>query len=238
MSQTFGKTRWKRFALVMVPSIAATAAIGVGIANSALAASFAVSGQRFKVTVEQLTGEKFAQFGSFDAEVNGQIHPVAISAFDTATLKGMCQSVVTTPSLLGLKLPEVTMRLEAGKSDDPKKQVTAENLLIDLDSLRGDAEFKSINIGQDASTLDGKATDGWKSALGTGKPSGAIGFSQAAKSATLTDVKQTAYATSAGTFNLRGLSLDLYLGSNGKGKECFYEEPKAGSVLDPNAAKQ
>lgn len=238
MSQTHGKTRWKRFALVMVPSIAATAAIGVGIANSALAASFAVSGQRFKVTVDELNGEKFAQFGSFDAEVNGKVHPVAISAFDKARLKNMCQSVVTSPSLLGLKLPDVTMRLEAGNSEDEKRQVEAENLLIDLDSLRGDAEFGNINIGQDASTLDGKATDGWKSALGTGKPSGPIGFSQAAKTAKLTNVKQTAYATSAGTFKLRGLSLDLFLGSNGKGKECFYEEPKTGSVLDPNAAPQ
>ncbi len=48
-SQVRGGTRWKRFALVMVPSIAATAAVGVGLAQGALAASFSVSGQDFKV---------------------------------------------------------------------------------------------------------------------------------------------------------------------------------------------
>ena len=49
-SQVRGGTRWKRFAVVMVPSVAATAAIGVALAQGALAASFSVSGQSFKVT--------------------------------------------------------------------------------------------------------------------------------------------------------------------------------------------
>ncbi len=41
-SQVRGGTRWKRFAVVMVPSVAATAAIGVALAQGALAASFSV----------------------------------------------------------------------------------------------------------------------------------------------------------------------------------------------------
>lgn len=68
MSQTYGKTHWKRFALVMVPSIAATAVVGVSIAQSALAASFSVSGQSFKVTTDHLTGTNFSQFGSVDVD--------------------------------------------------------------------------------------------------------------------------------------------------------------------------
>lgn len=221
MSQTYGKTRWKRFALVMVPSIAATAAIGVSLANSALAASFSVSGQQFKVTAQELNGENFAQFGSYDFETNGTPHAVAISAFDHAKIKGLCQSVVSTPSLLGLKLPQVTLRLEAGNSDDVNKQVDAKKLLIDLDQLQADAEFTDINIGQDASTLHGTAVDGWKDIQGHPKPSGPLGFSQAAPIAKLKDVKQTAWATSAGTFTLNGLNLKLYVGDDGKGKECY-----------------
>lgn len=221
MSQDFGKTRWKRFAVVMVPGIAATAAIGVGIANNALAASFSVSGQRFKVTAEDLDGSNFAQFGSFDFETNGTPHAVAVSAFDTATIKGMCQSVVSEPSLLGFPLPKVTLRLEAGNSDDPEKQVSAANLLIDLDQLSADAEFTNINIGQDASTLGGSATKGWKDSHGYPKLSGKLGFAQAAEHAHLTNVKQTAWATSAGTFKLNGLDLKLYVGDEGKGKECY-----------------
>lgn len=221
MSQTYGKTRWKRFALVMVPGIAATAAVGISLANNALAASFSISGQNFKVTAEELHGTNFAQFGSIDAEVNGTPHPVAISAFDSATIRGLCQSVVTDPNIIpGLpwKLPKITLRLEAGNSTDPAKQVSAKNLLIDLDQLNADAEFTNINIGQDASTLKGTATQGWKSRLGTGLPSGGVGFAQAAEKADLSNVQQTAWATSAGTFKLQGLRLNLHADS---GHECY-----------------
>ncbi|MFF2543847.1 DUF6230 family protein [Kitasatospora sp. NPDC058063] len=220
MSQTYGKTRWKRFALVMVPSVAATAMVGISIANNALAASFSVSGQSFKVTTPELHGKNFAQFGSIDAETNGTPHPVAVSAFDEATIKGLCQSVVTDPNViphLPWKLPKIVLRLEAGNSDDVQKQVYAKNLLIDLDQLNADAEFTNINIGQDASTLKGSATQGWQSKLG-GLPSGQTGFAQAAEKADLYNVQQTAWATSAGTFKLQGLKLALHTDGSG---ECY-----------------
>ena len=65
-SQVRGGTRWKRFAVVMVPSVAATAAIGVALAQGALAASFSVSGQSFKVTADRLDGAGFSQYGAID----------------------------------------------------------------------------------------------------------------------------------------------------------------------------
>jgi hypothetical protein len=216
MSQTYGKTRWKRFALVMVPGLAATAAIGVGIAQSALAASFSVSGQSFKVTTDTLHGTNFAQFGSVDVETNGTPHVVAVSAFDKATIHNLCQSVVTDLGPLG----KWTLVLNAGQSTDPNKQVQASNLLIDLNQLNADATFNNINIGQDASTLHGSATQGWKDIRGNGLPTGATGFAQAADSADLSNVQQTAYATSAGTFSLNGLALNIKQGS-GAGVECY-----------------
>ncbi|MEV4613381.1 DUF6230 family protein [Kitasatospora sp. NPDC049258] len=219
MSQTFGKTRWRRFAVVMVPSIAATAAIGVSLANSALAASFSVSGQSFKVRTDKLHGTNFAQFGSVDVEANGTFHPVAVSAFDTATINNLCQSVVTDLSALGLG--KITLQLNAGT--DPKKPVEAENLLIDLDQLDADAEFRGINIGQDASTLDSTALKGWKThekLHSQGLPTGKSGFAQAAPEATLSNVQQRAWATSAGTFKLNGLHLSLKNG-DGPGNECY-----------------
>ncbi|MFI6443014.1 DUF6230 family protein [Kitasatospora sp. NPDC050543] len=221
MSQTFGKTRWKRFALVMVPSLAATAAVGVSIANSALAASFSISGQQFKVKTSHLHGTNFAQFGTVDIEANGKPHPVAVSAFDDATIENLCQSVVTDLSALGLG--KITLQLNAGTAKD--KPVVAHNLLIDLEQLDADATFKNINIGQDASTLTGSATQGWHGhpALkdaGKKLPTGATGFAQAAEEADLTNVTQTARATSAGTFVLNNLSLSLKNG-DGAGNECF-----------------
>src|SRR3712207_5624641 len=65
-SQVRGGTRWKRFAVVMVPSVAAAACVGVGLAQGALAASFSVSGQQFKVSAGHLHGEGFAQYGGID----------------------------------------------------------------------------------------------------------------------------------------------------------------------------
>ncbi|WP_031068226.1 DUF6230 family protein [Streptomyces sp. NRRL WC-3742] len=223
MSQTYGKTRWKRFALVMVPSVAATAMVGVSIANSALAASFSISGQQFKVTTTHLEGTNFSQFGTVDIEASGKPHPVAVSAFDKATLSNLCQSVVTDLSAFGLG--KITLRLEAGT--DPAKPVEAEKLLIDLEELKADATFKELNIGQDASTLPGEATQGWhphpgvtKAGGGAGLPTGMTGFAQSAKSASLDDVKQTARATSAGSFKLSNLNLSLKNG-DGKGNECY-----------------
>ncbi|MER5864202.1 DUF6230 family protein [Kitasatospora sp. NPDC002040] len=213
MSQTFGKTRWKRFALVMVPSIAATAAIGVSIANSALAASFAVSGQYFKVTADDLNGDNFAQFGGVDGEPGydkdpTKNHPVAISTFDTAKIEGMCQSVKTNLGVLG----DWTLVLKAG---DKGRKVEATNLIIDLNQLEADAVFTDINIGQDASTLPGPAADLVRK---QGKlPTGDRGFAQAAKNAHLTKVKQTAWATSAGTFTLNDLRLNIVKGA----QECY-----------------
>ncbi|MFF0297189.1 DUF6230 family protein [Kitasatospora sp. NPDC004615] len=208
MSTSYGKTRWKRFALVMVPSVAATAAIGISLANSALAASFAVSGQQFKVTVDQLHGENFSQFGGVDMEANHTPHPVAISAFDHATLQNLCQSVVTDLGPLG----KWTLVLKAGD----QKPVDAQQLLIDMNQLNADAEFHSINIGQDASTLQGTAIDKLKKDGGS-LPSGAQGFAQSAKSADLSKVQQTAWATSAGTFTLPNLHLNINQGVN----ECY-----------------
>ncbi|MFE0462653.1 DUF6230 family protein [Kitasatospora sp. NPDC058965] len=224
MSKTYGKTRWKRFALVMVPSIAATAGIGVSIAQSALAASFSVSGQSFKVTTDHLTGTNFAQFGSVDVQADGKTpHVVAVSAFDHATIHNLCQSVVTDLTPIGLG--KWTLVLNAGTAPEqagvaPKDdagQVQADNLLIDLNQLNADATFQKINIGQDASTLQGTATQGWKDIQGHGLPTGATGFAQSAPQAELSKVQQTAWATSAGTFKLPGLKLNINQGTT----ECY-----------------
>ena len=48
-------------------------------------------------------------------------------------------------------------------------------------------------------------------------PANPFGFAQEADRAVLTDVKQTAWATTAGTFNLSGLSLKLHTGVD----ECY-----------------
>ncbi|MGA5900553.1 DUF6230 family protein [Streptomyces venetus] len=212
-SQVRGGTRWKRFAVVMVPSVAAAACVGVGLAQGALAASFSVSGQQFKVSASHLHGEGFAQYGgidsvytSTDGEKKTQV-PVAISSFDDATITKMCQSVATPIPLIG---KTVYLRLEAG--NDAKKPVKAENLYIDVAQLDADAEFKDIDIGVAVKDKTrGPAVKDTKTTL----PGG---FAQQAREADLYGVEQTAWATTAGTFKLSGLSMKLGMD---KGMECY-----------------
>ncbi|MGW1493055.1 DUF6230 family protein [Streptomyces sp. NPDC002402] len=217
-SMTRGGTRWKRFALVMVPSVAATAAIGVSLAQGALAASFAVSGQEFKVTAGYLDGHGFAQYGGVDMgykDLKGDekvAHPVAISSFQNAEITDMCQSVVTDVPFLG----KITMRLTAGDKGTPVK---ADKLYLDVSDLgAGKAKFTNIDIGVAA-----KDTDGGRGGKGPAVKDKTVlpnGFAQQAERAELTKVEQTAWATTAGTFELSGLHMGLKRGS-GAGVECY-----------------
>ncbi|MEV6104751.1 DUF6230 family protein [Streptomyces sp. NPDC051940] len=209
-SQVRGGTRWKRFAVVMVPSVAATAAIGVALAQGALAASFAVSGQEFKVTAGKLEGFGMVQYGAVDSGTDlagneGQHHPVAVSGFNRALITDMCQSVVTPIPGLG----KVTLRLEAGGSGT---KVDARKIYIDSSALDADAVFTNINIGV-AANHSSKGPG-----IATGDAALPGGFAQEAEKAVLTDVKQTAWATSAGTFKLSGLKLRLHMGDD---KQCY-----------------
>ena len=215
-SQVRGGTRWKRFALVMVPSVAATAAIGVGLAQGALAASFSVSGQSFKVSADSLVGHNFVQYGSVatgkSLEGKDEAHAVAVSGFSDATITNMCQSVVTPNLPLGLGT--ITLQLKAGTKQG--KPVEATNLYLDVAELDADAEFTNIDIGVAAGSLKDPNNP---ESIGVQPRTQANpnGFAQLAEVAKLTGVKQTAWATTAGTFKLSNLSLRLKSGV----KECY-----------------
>ncbi|MET8631500.1 DUF6230 family protein [Streptomyces sp. NPDC004096] len=219
-SQVRGGTRWKRFAVVMVPSVAATAAIGVALAQGALAASFSVSGQSFKVSADELHGNGFAQYGAIDSgyTLTGEktIHPVAVSSFKDATIKNLCQSVVTPNIPI---LGSVSLTLTAGNSDDKKNQVSADNLYIDVADLeaKGGAVFHGIDIGVaagDTGADKGGKGPGMKGGKEQANP---YGFAQQAAGADLYGVQQTAWATTAGTFTLPGLKMKLQTGTH----ECY-----------------
>lgn len=218
MSQTFGRTRWKRFAIVMVPTIAATAAVGVSIAQGALAASFSVSGQQFKVSAGKLVGQGFTQYGTILSHDTSQATnantavPVAVSGFSSATINQLCQSVAF-PTPFG----NYTLTINAGGTYDATNDtstgpvVKASSLFIDMTDLKADtATFNNINIGVATGALGGAGTH-------NGDPTSAGAFAQEADSATLTGVQQTAWATSASTFSLNGLHMSLASGSTG----CF-----------------
>ncbi|WP_434596784.1 DUF6230 family protein [Streptomyces sp. A5-4] len=211
-SQVRGGTRWKRFAIVMVPSVAATAAVGIALAQGALAASFSVSGQSFKVSADELVGYDFIQYGSMaeGKDLNGKdtLNPVAVSGFSRATITNMCQSVVTpNVPVFGA----ISLELRAGTN--AKKPVEATDLYLDVAQLKADALFEDIDIGVAA----GDKNNPTKIQPGTEKKVNPFGFAQRARKATLSGVEQTAWATTAGTFKLSNLSLKLHKGV----KECY-----------------
>ncbi|MFE5715702.1 DUF6230 family protein [Streptomyces sp. NPDC056501] len=220
-SQVRGGTRWKRFAVVMVPSVAATAAIGVGLAQGALAASFSISGQEFKVKADSLVGKDFVQYGSVDGgkDLEGKpfAEPVAVSGFSEAWITNMCQSVVTP------KVPfigdSVTLRLEAGTEEN--KPVYAKGIYLDVSELKADAEFTKMDLGIAAGALntgpDGKPVAG-KPGIQPNTQANPFGFGQRAEDATLKNVRQKAWATTAATFKLPNLSLSLHRGTS---EECY-----------------
>lgn len=198
VAQVEGRTRWKRFGVMMVPATLAVGGIVFGLANGAIAASFTVSGQSFKISADQLRGTGFKQFGGLDRTNAGQSIPVATATIDSATLSNLCQSVLVP----GLPV-KVVLRIEAGSGDNP---VTANNLVIGAQSLQGDATFTNIQIGRDGGEL-------------SGNPALNGSFAQSADAVTITGLKQVATSTSAGTFNLNGLNLRILTGD--AAQECF-----------------
>ncbi len=206
-----GRTRWGRFGGIMVLSAAASTGLLALAAHGALAASFTVSGQQFKVSADRLVANSFVQYGSVDARaVRGgdpEPEPVAISAMSDAKLYNLCQTVVTDLGAFG----DVTLRIEAGK--DPKHPVTASNMVVDMNQLDGNADFKNIQIGRDASTLDEGPTND-PSEIAQRQQAF---FAQQAKSVVIDNLRQVAWGTNAEDFNLTGLSLRLTHGKN----ECF-----------------
>lgn len=199
-----GGTRWKRFAVVMVPSVAATAAIGVALSQGALAASFSVSGQQFKIAADRLEGTGFVQYGAIDSTKVGK-KPVAVVGFNSAKIRNLCQSVVVPVPAFG----DVTMKLGAGAAGGP--QVEAKKLYVDADDIAANATFKNVDIGVavDETTKGPGPNKGDKYLPGS--------FAQQADTAIFTDVKQRAWATTAGTFKLSGLKMAVKKGKN----ECY-----------------
>ncbi|EST29013.1 hypothetical protein N566_22590 [Streptomycetaceae bacterium MP113-05] len=197
-----GGTRWRRFAVVMVPSVAATAAIGVALSQGALAASFSVSGQQFKLTADSIEAQGFTQYGTIDNTAKGP-KPVTVVGMNHADIKGLCQSVVLPVPGFG----DVSMVLGAGDG----KPVVAKKLYVDADVLSANATFKNIDIGVSVTDTNKGPGPHKGDAVLPGS------FAQQAESATLTDVKQRAWATTAGTFKLSGLHMSVKKGKH----ECY-----------------
>ncbi|GAA0472085.1 cholesterol esterase [Paractinoplanes deccanensis] len=205
----YGRTNWRRFAVAVgVPTVVAGGLV-VALAQGALAASFSVSGTQFKLSADRLDGTGFTQYSkqlpteTVQKQTGQKFVVAAMSGIKSADITNLCQSVAVGP---------VVLRIEAGA--DPENPVHADDLLIGMSELSGDATFKDIDIGQDASTLnrdEGPGQDLEHGDVG--------GFGQQARKVEIDGLRQQAYMTSASTFRLSGMSLKLFFAQSGK--ECY-----------------
>lgn len=194
-----GRTSWRKAAVVAVPGVIAVGAMGLLMAQGAMAATFAVSGSNFKVSSGQLKSQGLASYIDVDRSANGKQHPVSLLAMNDVTLSNICQSTrVKTP------VGTVVFRLQAGGDKGP---VTADKLIIDGDELTGDSQFGAAQIGRDASTLD--SVPGVKGKAG--------GFGLQVEDLNVSGVKSRAWTATGGNFKLKGMKINLGLG----GKECY-----------------
>jgi len=191
----------------MLPAAVAAGGLMTGVAHGSVPVAINVSGSSFKIQASHLHGDGFSQYGSIytkageDPRTTG--HAVAAAAIKHAELTNLCQSVVQPLPWGGT----VTLLIKAGGAGSAP--ATADDLLIGMDFLAGDATFKSINIGTDASQLSLGGTP-----ASTGVPSA---FGQEAVTVDIDNLKQRAFSTHAGVFTLNGLTMQLVPGSH----DCF-----------------
>ena len=195
---TGGRTRWGRFAVTLGSGLVGAAVLVLGMAQGAIAASFAVSGVSFKVSADKLVGDGFVQLVGVDQGA-GAAHPVAVSGFRSAVLDNFCQSVLlrSVPVVGDITLVMVS----AGPGG-----MAATDLVIGVAGLSGDLTLVNPQLGVDAARLD------------KGPVKGAAGsFGLQADRATIVGLRQTSWSTSAHTIRLKNLDLSLRKGDKG----CF-----------------
>ncbi|HTZ92241.1 MAG TPA: DUF6230 family protein [Streptosporangiaceae bacterium] len=186
-----GRVRWRRFAVIMLPAMVLAGVLITLTAQSVLAVSFSISGTPFTVTANSLYGRGFEQLTVLDRSVisdlpgnNNQI-VLEDDAIRSATISHLCLSV---------RVAGVNMIITAG---DGSSAATGSDLQVDADRLSGNASFSHINIGQDASTVT--EVPGVTGAAG--------GFAMQADTVSIDNLREHAYATTAGTFTLPGFGL-------------------------------
>ena len=203
-----GRTRWRRFLIVLAPAYAMVAGILVLAISGTLAVSFAVSGTALTITADELTtgaadgnGIGLYQFGVADFAGNGTVVPQVETVIPNATLTNLCQSVSVGP---------VTLRTTAGSvAGSP---VTATGLVVDATSIAASsATFTNLNIGQDmgqftSPALTAPGSRGTGPNVNTG-PVPAGTFGQTATKASLGGLRQVANGQTAASLTLPGLQV-------------------------------
>ncbi|MFF3203962.1 DUF6230 family protein [Streptomyces sp. NPDC002962] len=195
-----GRTHWRRSALMFVPCTLAVGALGIALAEGAIAASFAVSGTAFKVSASEVTAQGVSSFPSSIGGSADDARPVLLAAVKDGTVSDVCVSLKQKLPLVG----EISMLVHSGAD----KPLAGTNLVVNADALTGGGgKVTGVQAGRDASTLTG--------APGVTGPKGVFGVQ--ADTAVAHDLRSTAYSANGGTLTLEKLEIEF----SRSGKQCF-----------------
>jgi hypothetical protein len=188
-----GRVRLRRWAVLGVPGVVATAALTVLTAQGALAVSFNISSMAHTINADKLSGKGLAQFGGRDhMSPDNPIEPgaaknVFITTIKDARITNLCQAV---------QIGAAYLKITAGNKGTPAK---ATGLATDSDVLTGkSASFTGLEMGRDASELDKGAMTG---------PPGTFGLQ--ADTIEVDHVYQHNWATTAGAMTLPDLRIEI-----------------------------
>ncbi|WP_405632563.1 DUF6230 family protein [Streptomyces sp. NBC_00016] len=195
-----GRTHWRRSALMFVPCTLAVGALGIALAEGAIAASFAVSGTAFKVSASEVTAQGVSSFPSTIGGSADDAKPVLLAAVKDGTVSDVCVSLKQKLPLVG----EISMLVHSGAD----KPLAGTDLVVNADALTGGGgKVTGVEAGRDASTLTG--------APGVTGPKGVFGVQ--ADTAVAHDLRSTAYSANGGTLTLEKLEIEF----SRSGKQCF-----------------
>jgi hypothetical protein len=192
-----GRTFWGRAAIVFVPGMVVVGALGIAVAQGAMAASFAISGTSFSLSADKVVAKDLASYPGTSKAGDGKQHPTVLAGAQSAEITNMC-AAQKVPTPFG----DITMVVKSGQNGP----VTATGLLSDMETLAGGkGTITNAQVGRDAATLD--------KVPGFTGPQGVFGTQ--ADTVEVHDVKGTAWAGTAGTINFTGISVAVKFGGEG-----------------------
>ncbi|MEV8631577.1 DUF6230 family protein [Streptosporangium sp. NPDC051023] len=147
--------------------------------------------------------QDFTLAGGVVRTKKGQVIPVIVTGVRRAVATDLCTSaLVSTPA--GTITIRITIRITGGRDGN---EVTIEDLVIDVAAAQSAATLRDVELGRDASTLDGVPA-----ARG---PAGSFGGQSS--TFTLRNTRLSAWAVTAATLSLPDLGLKVLRGEH----ECF-----------------
>ena len=166
--RAYGRTRWRRFGILLAPAFTAVAVMMYLVATGVIAVGFAISGIPFTLSASNLSGDNFVQYATVDPTTNAPASGLveAASPGSTKVSSGTAYDAVTVTVLSSgndHRPRPGDLRSDSCAAQRPRVlkvelssggTVTASQLVADAPLLlaSGTATFTNMNIGSGCGT--------------------------------------------------------------------------------------